>query len=289
MPAFSRGLDGFMRQHTFRLPSSLRAALFGTRQAFFQPNIARNTRSFTSTVFRRYQYPRNTLARKPNTLVNRDPVLRQVVQTQQPVILYQAPKNGSYYAKVYGTGLLWILVGAFSIKFNFDIKERGLSFFVRPTYIVVGLAFVIIGCYTCTAPTNRIRILEVVPNLQGGSMQLRMTVRTAPWTKERVIYSGFGGATISEKTEPMVRELLEADRAGRQRVWEDLEHLSVVGKAWEGSARWIHQKWMNFFLRFKFAVLRFGIAKVKVQGQDWKIDCSGWLLENGKGMLCHLK
>jgi hypothetical protein len=45
----------------------------------------------------------------------------------------------------------------------------------------------------------------------------------------------------------------------------------------------VHQKWTNFFLRFKFAVLRFGIAKVKVQGEEWKIDCSGWLLENGKG------
>jgi hypothetical protein len=288
MPAFSRGLDGFMRHHTLRLPSSLRAALFRTREPFFQPNFTRNTRSFTSTVLRRYQHPRSNLTAKPNVFVNNDPVLRQVVQTRQPILLYQAPKNKWYYAKVYGTGALWIGVGAYSIKFNDDIKENGLAFFVRPTYVVVGIAFVIIGCYICTAPSNRMRSLEVLPSLQGGPLQLRMTVRAAPWTKERVIYSGFGGATISEKTEPMVQELLEAERFRRQRVWEDLGHLSVVGKAWEGSARWVHQKWTNFFLRFKFAVLRFGIAKVKVQGEDWKIDCSGWLLENGKGMLLHL-
>jgi hypothetical protein len=29
--------------------------------------------------------------------------------------------------------------------------------------------------------------------------------------------------------------------------------------------------------------LRFGIAKVKVGGDEWKIDCSGYLLENGRG------
>jgi hypothetical protein len=285
MPAFSRGLDGSMRHYTLRLPSSLRAALFGTREPFFQPNFIRNTRSFNSTVLRRYQYPRSNPVTRPNAFVNSDPVLRQVVQTRQPVLLYQAPKNKWYYAKVYGTGALWIGVGAYSIKFNEDIKDNGLAFFVRPTYVVVGVAFIIIGCYICTAPTNRMRALEVLPSLQGGPLQLRMTVQPAPWFKERVIYSSLGGATISEKTEPMVEELMEAERFRRQRVWEDLGHLSLAGKAWEGSARWVHQKWTNFFLRFKFAVLRFGIAKVKVQGQDWKIDCSGWLLENGKGVL----
>jgi hypothetical protein len=286
MPAFSRGLGGFMRQHTLRLPSSLRAALCGTRETFFQPNFARNTRSFTSTVLRRYQYHRTKLASKPSSFVNNDPVLRHVVQTRKTVVLYEAPKNKWYYLKVYGTGALWIGVGAYSIKFNDDIKDRGLSDFVRPTYVVIGVAFIIIGCYICTAPSNRMRVLEVTPSLQGGPMQLRMTVRPAPWLSERVIYSNIGGATISEKTEPLVHELLEAERFRRQKIWdEDLKHLSIVGKTWEGSARWLYQSWTSFFLKFKFAVLRFGIAKVKVQGEEWKIDCSGWLLENGKGML----
>lgn len=216
--------------------------------------------------------------------MSNDPVLRQVVQTRQPVTIYQAPRNKWYYAKVYGVAALWIGVGAYSVKFNDDIKDRDLAFFVRPTYVVVGLSFIAIGCYVCTAPTNRMRALEILPSLQGGPIQLRMIVRAAPWTKERVIYSNIGGATISEKTEPMVQELLEAERARRQKVFSDLDHLSIMGRVWEGSARWVHQKWTSFFLRFKFAVLRFGIAKVEVQGEKWKIDCSGWLLENGKGM-----
>lgn len=287
MAAFSRGFDAFLRQHTLRLPSSLRAALFGTRASFCQPTSAqRNARSFTSSVLRRYQNSyRSNLTSPKSSFVSNDPVLRQVAQTRQPVLIYQAPRNRWYYAKVYGTGALWIGVGAYSMKFNDDIKDMGMPFFVRPTYVVVGAAFIVIGCYICTAPTNRMRMLEVMPSMQGGPMQLRMTVRAAPWSKERVIYSQLGSATISEKTEPMVQELLEAERFRKQRVWDDLGHMNIAARAWEGSARWVHQKWTNFFLRFKFAVLRFGIAKVKVQGEDWKIDCSGWLMENGKGML----
>lgn len=282
MPAFSRGFDAFLRTNTFRLPSSLRAALFGTPESFFQPTSAqRSARFFASSALRRYQY--NYKSNLKSSFVSNDPVLRQVAQTRQPVLIYQAPRNKWYYAKVYGTGALCIGVGAFSMKFNNDIKDREVPFFVRPTYVVVGAAFIAIGCYICTAPTNRMRILEVIPSLQGGPIQLRMTVRAAPWSKERVIYSQLGEATISEKTEPMVRELLEAERFRKQKLWDDLGHLNIAARVWEGSARWVHQKWTNFFLRFKFAVLRFGIAKVKVQGEDWKIDCSGYLMEDGKG------
>jgi hypothetical protein len=285
MPAFSRGFDAFMRQRTLRLPSSLRAALFGTRECFFTPTTIRHNRSFTSSVLRRYQYPKsNVVTPRSSAFVSSDPVLRQVVQTRQPVLLYQAPKNKWYYAKVYGTGALWIGVGAFSIKFNDDIKDNGLSFFVRPTYVVVGVGFIIIGCYICTAPSNRMRAMEILPSIQGGPLQLRMTVKPVPWLKERVIYSNLGSVTISEKTEPMVQELLEAERFKRQRLWDDLGHMNIAARAWEGSARWVHQKWTNFFLKFKFAVLRFGIAKVKVKGDEWKIDCSGYLLENGKAV-----
>jgi hypothetical protein len=220
--------------------------------------------------------------------VSNDPVLRQVLQSRRPVLLYEAPKSRWYYVKVYGAAGLWLGTGIYSIKFQDDIKNmEDLAFFIRPTYIVVGIGFIAIGCYICTAPTNRIRALELIPNMQGGPMQLRMRVRSAPWTSERTIFANLGGPTISEKTWPMVEELMEAERARRQNVFdrEGLEHMSAVGRFWEYSARWVHQKWTNFFLSFKFAVLRFGIAKVEVQGEKWKIDCSGWLLEDGKGTL----
>lgn len=286
MSPVSRGFAGLLQQNAFRLPSSLRAALFRSREHSYQPSVTRTSRSFTSSVVRRYQYQyKSSLSPRSNVFVNNDPVLRQVVQTRQPVFLYEAPKNRWYNLKVYGTAALWLGAGVIAMKFQDDIKDRDLAFFVRPTYVFVGFGCIAIGCYICTAPTNRMRALEVLPSIQGGPLQLRMTVKSAPWTRERVILSNLGGATISEKTNPMVEELIEAERARRQNVFEGLEHLSIISRSWEYSARWVHQKWTNFFLKFKFAVLRFGIAKVEVQGEKWKIDCSGWLLENGKGAL----
>ena len=282
--AIPPGLNGFLHQ-SLPLPSSFRAAIMKPPVRFFQPHATHNARSFTSSSLRRYNYQyKSNLNQKPNAFINNDPVLRQVVQTRQPVLIYKEPGDKWYYAKIYGLAAFWIGAGVFSVNFNEEIKDRDLPFFVRPTYVVVGLSFIAIGCYICTAPTNRMRALEIMPSLQGGPMQLRMTVKAAPWTKERIIYSNLGGATISEKTEPMVRELLEADRAQRQKVFDDLDHLPVMERIWEGSSRWVHQKWTNFFLRFKFAVLRFGIAKIEVRGEKWKIDCSGWLLEDGKGV-----
>jgi len=284
MAASSRGFAAFKQSSGFRLPSSLRAALFGTREQCFQPSAVRDSRSFSSSILRRYQYPKAAV-NKPSSFLSNDPVLRHVVQTRQPVVLYEAPKNKWYYWKVYGLAALWIGTGAYAIKFQEDVKDiPELPFFVRPTYVVVGLGFVAIGCYICTAPTNRMRSLELVPSMMGGPMQLRMAVRSAPWAKERIIYSNLGSATISEKCQPMVVELQEAERARRQSVWQDLDNMNIAAKAWEGSARWVHQKWTNFFLKFKFAVLRFGIAKVEVQGEKWKIDCSGYLLEDGKAV-----
>ncbi len=242
-------------------------------------------RNFSSSVLRRYQYPKAAF-NKPSKFVTTDPVLRYVIQTRKPVLLYEAPKNKWYYWKVYGAAAFWIGTGLYSIKFSGDTNAiPDLAFFVPPTYLICGAAFIAIGSYICTAPANRMRSLEIVPSMMGSPIQLRMVVRPAPWAKERILYSNLGSATISEKCQPMVLELLEAERAKRQSVWQDLGDRNILSKVWEGSARWVHQKWTNFFLKFKFAVLRFGIAKVEVQGQKWKIDCSGYLLEDGKGTL----
>jgi hypothetical protein len=189
MPAFSRGFAGFMHPHAFRLPSALRATLFGSREHFFQPNVARNSRSFTSSILHRYQYQyKSTLnPTKSGTFVHGDPVLRQVIQTRQPVTLYEAPKNKWYYWKVYGVAALWMGTGAYSIKFQDDVKDMpDLAFFIRPTYVVVGLGFVAIGCYICTAPTNRMRSLQVLPSVMGGPLQLRMVVRGRPGPRKRL-------------------------------------------------------------------------------------------------------
>lgn len=90
-------------------------------------------------------------------------------------------------------------------------------------------------------------------------------------------------ATLSEKTAPVIVEILEANRARHQRISEGLENYSIIPRIWELAARWIEQKWTSFFLRFKFAVLQFPIVHIEVDGIKWKLDCTGYLREQGQG------
>ena len=172
--------------------------------------------------------------------------------------------------------------------FNFwwvSALPQGLSWFVAPTYIVVGTAFTAIGIHIYQRPVRRIATLEVIPGSMGGRLQLRIRGKKEPWSKDQVIQTDIWNATISEKTEPLLAEIVEAERARRQNITTDLEGFSLPGKVWEIAARWMEQKWTSFFLRFKFAVLQFGIIHVEVDGVKWKIDCTGYLREEGKGML----
>ncbi|KAL1613269.1 hypothetical protein SLS60_001501 [Paraconiothyrium brasiliense] len=134
-------------------------------------------------------------------------------------------------------------------------------------------------------PVRRLATLEVVPGYRGGRLQLRLTGRKEPWAKDQVIETDIFNATISEKTRPMLAEIVEANRARHQSITQGLEHLSIPLKVWEIMARWIEQKWTSFFLRFKFAVLQFGIIHIEVDGVKWKIDCTGYLREQGAGTL----
>jgi hypothetical protein len=110
-----------------------------------------------------------------------------------------------------------------------------------------------------------------------------LRVRQTPWSKESEVIADTWEPTISDRTNSMVLEMREADRARRQSIREGLGHMFIVARGWEIAARWLEQKWTSFFLKFKFAILQFGIAEIDIDGVKWKVDCEGWLLEDGKG------
>jgi hypothetical protein len=102
--------------------------------------------------------------------------------------------------------------------------------------------------------------------------------------KPKVVIAHIGEATISEKIYPVVRELKEAHRARTASVSEGLEGVFIIARMWEIFARKTEQTWTSFFLRFKFMVLRFGNVNLEIKGGRWKIDCTGYLLEDGKAI-----
>jgi hypothetical protein len=186
---------------------------------------------------------------------------------------------------VYGLACATIAAGLYALRFRYTLSDD-LPFFVGPTYIVVGFILIAIGCYIFTAPVSRCSSIELIPNRSGSGVQFLIKARTIPMTGDRVIYAGLGEATVREKTKPVALELAEAQRARTQSLRDGLEDMFIARRMWELAARWIDQKWTSFFLRFKFAVLRFGVVPMTVEGSKWKIDCSGYLLEEGQGTFC---
>jgi hypothetical protein len=283
MAAFHRGFLRTLHQHSFHLPSSIRTAVFTARP---QPSQSQSyIRNFASSAFRRhpaparYQPKANPVATGPT-----DPILRSVVQTRKPVLLYKEPSRRRYLWRVYA----WAAVVTGTGLFNFywarhTLELPGLAFYIPPIYIIIGVIFVGSGIHLFQRPVRRISTLELIPGTTVGRLQLRLIVRQTPWSKKSVVIADTWEPTISDRTNSMILEMREADRARKQSITDGLGHMFIVARGWEIAARWLHQKWTSFFLKFKFAILQFGIAEIDIDGVKWKVDCEGWLLEDGKG------
>jgi hypothetical protein len=191
--------------------------------------------------------------------VNADPVLRTVIQTREPVVLYKEPSRTRYLWRVYSWATIATGIGLYNFYWVKHLPHEQ-PFFVAPTYVVIGVAFVAIGIHIFQRPVRRISALEVIPGTLGGRLQLRLRVRKTPWSRESIVITDPWEATISEKTHPIVKEIVEADRARKQNITEGLEHMFIALRFWEIAARWLEQKAVSVFLKFKFAVLQFGIT-----------------------------
>ncbi|PVH93118.1 hypothetical protein DM02DRAFT_721844 [Periconia macrospinosa] len=284
MAAFSRGLTSILHQRCFQLPSPIRTAnLTVRRQCPPCPPRCTADRYFSSAISRRFAAPvRDTRPAIPS-YVTSDPVLRRVISDRLPILLYREPNPRKYLLKVYGFAILSTGIGLYSFYFGKTVPKEQ-PFFVVPTYIFIGFAFVVIGVHIFQRPVRRITTLEVLPPAMGGRLQLRMRGRSHPFAKETELVTDIWEPVITEKTNPMVKEILEANRARKQSLLDGLGDRGYLSAIWELGARFLDQRWTSFFLRFKFAVLQFGQAKIDVDGVKWKLDCNGYLLEDGKAL-----
>ncbi|KAF2741472.1 hypothetical protein EJ04DRAFT_571555 [Polyplosphaeria fusca] len=285
MSAFSRGFDGFLRQNALRLPCPIRTALFSTRQ----PLHSRiDTQFFYSSALRRHTGSiRNIHAPKryPSAgHLSNDPVLRTVDLTGISTVVYEAPRRTVYTIVTYAFACGLVGSGMYTLKWRYELP-KDLPGFVGPTYVLIGFTMLIMAGWVFGAPVNRCRSITVIPDPLGmrGNLFFKIRARTLPfvWPKEKVFVARIGKVTISEKTNQLVRELKEAERARRQSISQGLEGMFITTRFWELLGRFIEQRWTSFFLRFKFLVLRFGVVQIEVEGLKWKVDCSGFMLEDG--------
>lgn len=281
MSAFSRGFRNVslglhlpLRQsatrnahrHTIQFPRPRPDQYFGRYSRVI-------TRKLTCTVRNGYS------AKSP---ITGDPIVLNVMRTRQPALLYKEPPMRPYLLRVYAFATLATGVGAFNFWWASHLpKEQPI--WVPPIYLFIGAAFVVIGVHIFQRPVRRISLLEVLPASMGGRLQLRITARKSPFAKESVLVTEIWEPMLSERTFPMVEEMQEAQRARTQALSEGLENYNIISKSWELAARFIDQKWTSFFLKFKYFVLQFGIAHINLDGVKWKVDCTGYLREEGKG------
>ncbi|KAF2476475.1 uncharacterized protein BDR25DRAFT_321928 [Lindgomyces ingoldianus] len=289
MSTFSRGFSSLLHQHSLCLPSSIRVAIFSTRSQ--TPTSNCRAHFSTQTFFRQYAkptgyptVPKRTLTPPSGSFLSSDPVLRAVGVSGAPILLYRSPPRQLYMLGVYALACSTVAGGLYLWRWRYDLP-KDLPFFVGPTYTVCSLMLLGIGAYIFSAPVSRCISIEIVPSVLGRPPQMRIKAQQVPFfMRERVILTNIGEPLISEKTLPVVRELQEAERARRQNISEGLEDIFIATRFWILVERFFSQKWTSFFLRFKFTILRFGNVKIDVQGQKWKIDCSGYLLEDGKAI-----
>lgn len=206
-----------------------------------------------------------------------------MISERQPILLYKEPNPRKYLAKTYGFAVLATSIGLYSFYFGKTVPKEQ-PFFVVPTYLFIGFAFVAIGVHIFQRPARRITMLEILPPALGGRLQLRLKGRKHPFAKETELVTDIWNPVISEKTNPMVAEILEATRARRQNIFDGLSKFGYFARVVELGARFLDQRWTSFFLRFKFAVLQFGQVKLDLDGIKWKLDCNGYLLEDGKAL-----
>lgn len=200
------------------------------------------------------------------------------------MLLYKSPPRQLRNIVTYGFACGLVGGGLWTLNWRYDLP-KDLPWFVGPTYVLVAFIMLAMAGYVFSAPVARCSSVEILPNLRGP-VQLRIVARVTPfpYPPERIITVNLADVTLSEKTNQIVRELQEAERARTQDISEGLEGVFVTRRIWELLARFIEQKWTTFFLAFKFTVLRFGIVKLNVGDDKWKVDCSGFLLEDGKGI-----
>ncbi|KAF2110157.1 hypothetical protein BDV96DRAFT_584478 [Lophiotrema nucula] len=287
MSAFSRGLAGFLHHRSICLPSSIRATLFAPRhQLVLQRSESRLFFSSTSRQYARGpgvgsapRYPTSSR----NFMLN-DPVLREVELLKKPVLIYKAPRRLLRNLTTYGLACTLVGGGLWTLQWRYELP-KDLPYFVGPTYVLVAFIMLAIAGYIFSAPVGRCSSIEVIPTLRGPTqLRIRAKIVPFPYPPEREIIVNLANVTLSEKTGQIVAELKEADRARRQNISEGLEGMFITRRGWELLARFIEQKWTSFFLMFKFNVLRFGIVRIEVNDQKWKVDCSGYMLEEGRAI-----
>jgi hypothetical protein len=315
MSAFSRGLF-FRPQCTFKPPRNL--------YIFFQVKNPQQPRSFSAAAILRavkQQQPKSTIKQvnsstpKPPPLAKVANVLKKpVYQTYasklaekgHPTLIYVAPSHTSFLIASYSAGSFCFAYATYHFWFSSVHEHPGLAPWVPIAFAGVCLCMSVLGTWLMLSPSRLIRTITAVPKAASkaatagkalskngqGEIELEIELRKMlpiPFPKPRtlrmkpedvIIRSPLVGPPPKRITPAERHSMMLQEKAERKKALE-YEQTHILSSPFRHMSRLL----FSFFRATARVWTREGFAKVKANGQTYKLDVTGgWALDGGKAL-----
>ncbi|KAF2837945.1 hypothetical protein M501DRAFT_1058814 [Patellaria atrata CBS 101060] len=198
-----------------------------------------------------------------------------------PTVIYEAPRTPFFTWNALATGTLFFLAGAYTLD-NFVLRRPpNLPWFVPYAYGASSLLLISFGVYFVRAPHGLVKSLTVVPVRNGSRPTIKIVLREKPFIP--FIKGVVKEASLQDIT-------IGARVAGFQDPWSVLRREIREKKARQNILTRAAFSVAGSFFRILLATRRmwFREGQVKIyigEDQFWKIDMSGWMMEDGKGIV----
>jgi hypothetical protein len=315
MSAFSRGL--FLRpQCTFRPPRNL--------YIFYQVKNPQQPRSFSGAAILRavkQQQPKSTIKQvnsstpKPSPLAKVANVIKKpVYQTYasklaekgHPTLIYVAPSHTIFLISSYSAASFCFAYATYNFWYSSLHPDPDLAAWIPVAFGVVCMGMSAMGTWLMLSPSRLIRTITAVPKAASkaattgkalskngqGEIELEIELRKMlplPFLKPRTLRMKPEDVIIRsrlvtphpKRITPAERHLMMLQEKGERKKALEYEQTHILSSPFRHMSRLL----FSFFRAVARAWTREGFAKVKANGQAYKLDVTGgWALDGGKAL-----
>lgn len=159
-------------------------------------------------------------------------------------------------------------------------------FWVGPVYGAISFLLAGLGLYVIASPVALVRSIRAIPGRAGGPVMLRIEAKTIPipFMKPQVIIAERGDVILSARVTPMALLFRAVNEQKMRDLRLELENNFVLFRPFIVAGRWFSRLMFKWFINTRMAFTRFGVIYMDVGDKKWKIDTSGWLLDEGRAL-----
>jgi hypothetical protein len=318
MSAFSRGLF-FRPQCTFKAPRNV--YLFYQVRSALQPRSF-STSAILRAAKRKLQQPQNSIKSNSNSKTQSSPLAKvatglhkpsyqtyasKLAEKGQPTLIYVAPSHTSFLVASYTAAAFCFAYSTYNMWTLYIYPPPGLAAWVPTAFGVVCIGMSAMGTWLMLSPSRIIRTITAipisaartatvakspVPNKVPTEIELEIVLRKMlpiPFVKPRTFRVKPEALVIrSPLVAPPARNVSPAERMAMvQREEAERKKALEYEQTHIMSAPFRHMS-RAFFSLFKATArtwTREGFAKLKANGQTYKLDVTGgWALDGGKAI-----